>query len=204
MADSKDMDKDKLADALARLANGLHPPDETDTRSASGLGHLSSPEEWPKSDRPLTPGGKDVPKPRGVPQPPQPPRSRPAMPQLSSADPAQPGAAAEGPLLEDDDAVIVPAPSPDVFLRKHPVSAPQRHAPLMGSLALRRTLIPILLTAGLILPTLATLWFTTEEESPFRRPGVGLPITFVIVGVLLLGTAVVNMLQVKHQMAAQR
>jgi hypothetical protein len=69
---------------------------------------------------------------------------------------------------------------------------------------LRRTLIPIMLTAGVMLPALGGLWFLTDTTSPFRRAGEWVPITLMATGVMLLVTGLLNALHVKHLLAAQR
>jgi hypothetical protein len=39
-------------------------------------------------------------------------------------------------------------------------------------LELKRTLIPILLSGGIMLVVIGGLWFTTEADSPFRDSGI--------------------------------
>jgi hypothetical protein len=68
---------------------------------------------------------------------------------------------------------------------------------------LRRTLIPIMLTAGVMLPALGGLWFTTDTTSPFRRSGEWVPFTLIGVGVLLLAVGLANAFHVRHQLRAQ-
>jgi hypothetical protein len=69
---------------------------------------------------------------------------------------------------------------------------------------LRRTLIPIMLTAGLMLPTLGALWFMTDTTSPFRRVGDWVPFVLIGAGVMLLLLGLVNALHVRHLLQAQR
>jgi hypothetical protein len=103
---------------------------------------------------------------------------------------------------DDDDAVIVPAPSVDAFIPK-PASPTLRTA-APPSLFLRRTLIPILLTAGVMLPVLGGLWFTTEIDSPFRDAGIWVPCTLIIVGIALLALGLLNAIHVKDRLEATK
>src|SRR5262245_3163132 len=161
MSDSDEKEKAKLAEALRRMAAQASPP---------------MPMEPPVSHRPLTPGPNSGAAPKPVPPAPEPAKTRPLAPSRSAR-------AADSISIEqsdaDDDAVIVPAPTPDVFLPRHPAPAPARPS-VLQSMFLRRTLVPIMLTAGLMLPTLGALWFMTDTTSPFRRAGEWVP--FVLIG----------------------
>ncbi|HEY7087512.1 MAG TPA: hypothetical protein VH518_05440 [Tepidisphaeraceae bacterium] len=190
-----DQRKKDLAAALQRMA-GQTPP-ATEPKKPEKRASASSRPAAPRlaSQRPAAPGS--APPPRPVPPPPQVHR-RPVIPIIGSAG-AHVLDEAPTPLIEDDDIVIVPAPTPDVFLpRQRP--APPPRASLLASMRLRRTLIPILLTSGVMLPTLGILWFMTDEESPFRRVGMGVPVTLIVVGAVLLLLGLVNAFQVKHQL----
>jgi hypothetical protein len=102
-------------------------------------------------------------------------------------------------VVDDDDAVIVPAPSPEVFVhRPAPPRAPR--LPLYARMGFRRTIIPILLTMGVALPACAAWWCTLDEDSPLKLLGLRFPITLAVVGVVLLALGIVNVIQVKHQL----
>jgi hypothetical protein len=196
--------KEDLAAALERLAGGPVPPADGGAGDPAHRQASSSRPAVPRlsSNRPLAPGssaGAAAPL-QPVAPPPQPQRSRPVIPTTRKGAPIpNEPTLVPTPLVDDDDAVIVPAPTPDVFLPKHHPAPPAR-ARLLASLALRRTLIPILLTSGLMLPALGIMWFMTGEESPFRKPGLGMPVTLITVGVVLLILGLVNALYVKHQL----
>lgn len=106
-------------------------------------------------------------------------------------------------ILDDDDSVIVPAPSPQALL---PGTARRwtqdRNA--LRSLFFRRTMIPILLTCGLMLPSLGILWFMADVDSVVRRSGLWLPLTLIAMGAILLLLGVINMAQVRHLMDESR
>jgi len=185
MSDSDEKEKAKLADALRRMAAQASPP---------------KPLEPPVSHRPRTPGPDSGASPRPVPPAPEPAKTRPLAPSRSArpADLTSPEQSDA-----DDDAVIVPAPTPDMFLPKRPAPAPARPS-LLQSMFLRRTLIPIMLTAGLMLITLGALWFMTDTTSPFRRPGEWVPFVLIAAGVMLLLLGLVNALHVRHLLQARR
>jgi uncharacterized membrane protein YidH (DUF202 family) len=90
-----------------------------------------------------------------------------------------------------------------VFLpKRRPVPESPRKR-VLQSMYLRRTLIPIMLTAGVMLPTLGGLWFTTDTTSAFRGTGEWVPFTLIGVGVLLLVLGLVNAFHVRHQLQTQ-
>ena len=133
----------------------------------------------------------------GVPPPARPTAiPRPAAPSA----PRTPAAAPEPqPIVYDDDAVIVPAPDASVFLhaRKNPTQ-PRAKASFGQSLSFRRTVIPMLLTGGVILIGLGVLRFI------WGGPLAGLPPWVVgllfFIGLLLWGLAGANMVVVRHML----
>jgi hypothetical protein len=95
--------------------------------------------------------------------------------------------------------VIVPAPDASVFFHK-PEAAPKPQGLAFGqSISFRQTLIPILLTGGLIMLGLGSLRFIWQSEN---NPLIALPLVLVIIlfvfGVGLWGLAVANMIVVKQ------
>ena len=101
--------------------------------------------------------------------------------------------------------MIVPAPDASVFFHK-PDYAAKQHAHAFGqSLRFRQTIIPILLTAGLIMIGLATLHFAWRSEN---NPMGGLPVWLLVLlfvfGAAMWVLAVTNMLVVKQQLDAQK
>ena len=140
------------------------------------------------------------------PQPP-PRKLRPAAPAPAPHDagldaPAEPGMQ----IVDDDDAVLIPDLAPERLASTSLYGATRTDSRAGGtrSLRFRRTMIPILLTCGLIFPTLAALWFATGPEHVVRRTGMWLPVTLVVLGAVFLLLAVINMIQVRHLIAQRR
>ena len=123
--------------------------------------------------------------------------ARPAAPVIASQSASEPQAQ----VIDDDDRVIVPAPTADVFLH-HGTGASARRPPARR-LSLRRTLIPILLTAGLILFALGLLRFLWTENNPLAGLQPWLVAIMFVFALVLWGLAAVNMLAVKHQLTTK-
>jgi hypothetical protein len=123
-------------------------------------------------------------------------RVRPAVPERSPGS-VDPYTSSEG-KNADDDAVIVPAPGMDAFVRhrRTPLPAPGANQ----AVQFRRTLVPILLTLGLMLPALAGLWFMADDGSPFKLVGRWLPFALLGLGAVLLSLGLVNIMVLKHQL----
>ena len=107
-------------------------------------------------------------------------------------------------IVEDDDAVMIPELSPERLgsASRYDASKPKPRDAARG-VFFRRTMIPMLLTCGLMLPALAALWFATEDDHVVRGTGIWLPVTFIVLGAIFLLLAVVNMAQVKHMMGSR-
>jgi hypothetical protein len=108
--------------------------------------------------------------------------------------------------VDDDDAVIVPAPDESVFLHKPDYASNKpKPVPFGQSLGARQTFIPILLTGGFIMAAMGVLHFVWHAEN---NPMGGLPVWLVallfFLGLVLWGTAFANMMAVKHIVEAQR
>ena len=96
----------------------------------------------------------------------------------------------------EDDLLAAPAPDPSVF-------APRRSTrDLIAERRIhnRRTLIPILLTCGVLMPAVGSLKWLMGPESPFASWSIWAPVALGACGAVLLTLAVANMLQVKHLM----
>jgi hypothetical protein len=124
---------------------------------------------------------------------------------MSPAIPADPSdiSSSLANVIDDDDAVIVPAPTADVFAH-HPAPVRAPRTPFYARLSFRRTIIPILLTMGVALPGCAVWWLSQDEDSPARALGLKFPLTFALVGLVLLALGIVNMLHVRHDMEQRR
>lgn len=89
------------------------------------------------------------------------------------------------------------APKPATPAR---AAAPVLHA---KHLELKRTLIPILLTLGGLLPLLGALSLALGDESPLADQFL-IPVLMLVLGALILASAIFTMLQVRHAMRSAR
>jgi hypothetical protein len=194
------IDFDIVNDEPSDLPSDLIPVDPP----LSGAAAPSLPPPKPSSapppqQRPAATGKPGPSQPRGARRT-APPRQRPSVPQVSSPGESPPPA----PFVhEDDDIVPVPAPSMQALVSLAANDAARTRI-LARSIFFRRTIIPVLLTVGLMLPILSLLWLGTGLDSPLRRIGAWLPITLAILGAVLLVLAVLNMAQVKHAIEESR
>ena len=219
MADPKKkrQEKDELARELERLAKGKAPPAPPDEADHLSIDAVLSDEQMGKPQRPKTPTARPTPSagPRTSKSAPSHARpDRPAVPVIRAEEPDGTTEPLSGefifapepaPMSDEDDAVAVPAPTPDVFNRTTSGAAvPLRpnQAGTRRSLSMRRTVVPILLTNGVMLPVLGALWFATEDDSPFRIPGIALPISLIGVGLVLLALGIANALALRHLLRA--
>src|SRR4051794_5253929 len=95
-----------------------------------------------------------------------------------------------------DDMMAAPAPDASVF-------APRRSTrDLVAERRIhsRRTLIPILLTCGLLMPAVGALKWLRGPEAPFATWPIWAPLVLVGCGIVLLLLAVANMMQVRQLM----
>jgi type IV secretory pathway VirB10-like protein len=109
--------------------------------------------------------------------------------------------------VDDDDSVIVPAPEASVFMpRAKPTTSAEVRAAIARrkSLNLRRTLIPILLTLGVITLVFGSMKFFSGPDSMLANIPGYMPIILLIAAAVLLVLAVFNMLSVKVQLDAER
>jgi len=98
-----------------------------------------------------------------------------------------------------DDIVAAPAPDASVFAPRRPT----RDLVADRQIHNRRTLIPILLTCGVLMPAVGALKWVRGPESPFSAWPVWAPIALGACGVVLLLLAVANMMQVRQMMRAR-
>ena len=103
-------------------------------------------------------------------------------------------------IIDDDDAVIVPAPEPEVFA-PHAPKTPTGPGGIR-SLAFRRTVIPIVLTCGVLLIGIGLLRWLGGPDSVFAETSIPLSAALCGTGCFLLLVAVLNMLQVRGELAA--
>jgi hypothetical protein len=207
---------DEVAERLRALSAGEHAEVPSPPSSAFDQVDFAAPPPAPRVARPAVPPGSTSPPPATPPSPtparrklkstpaakPKPPKpARPEQPTPASDLPPEPPTSySTMPLIgadEDDDQVMVPAPPAQHLGPRGPLlDAPRSHH--ARSLLFRRTMIPILLTFGLMLPTLGILWFTSDPASTVRASGLWLPVTLIVLGAIMLLLAIINMAQVKH------
>lgn len=140
-------------------------------------------------------------------------KPRPAAPVLAPVKPIEPPATDDNTgvfdqadsttIIDDDDAVIVPAPDASVF-QHHPKNTAGARAKKAArtSLALRQTLIPILLTCSLVLFASASMRMFVGPDSTLANPPIWMTACLAGGGVVLLAFAVLNVISVKKQMDA--
>jgi hypothetical protein len=104
-------------------------------------------------------------------------------------------------VVEDDDTLNLPAPPPEAFAPRPPKPRPKREL-VSRTVAFKQTLIPVLLTQGVLLPGIGAYLLSLGEESPL----VGhawIPLSLLVIGAVLLLFAALTMLQVKAQLAQE-
>jgi hypothetical protein len=184
-------DKHDIADALARMADGVDKPQrpvqppgasEPPLASAAPIPTASAKQKPARPDRPDRPVGP---------------------PSIASDDDSADVGSEYDPneIIDDGDAVIVPAPEPEVFAPHAPAKKPAKSVGVPNSLAFRRTIIPILLTCGVLLFGIGLLKWIGGADSLFSDMATALSATLCGAGAFLLLVAVLNMLQVKAEMA---
>jgi hypothetical protein len=188
-------------------APGL-PPGATKKKPSSTARAVTPPPRQTSHQVPrsIAPQRPSVPKPNrptepSISQPPAPPRAAtPTAPVAQSGSEDISSSLAN--VIDDGDAVIVPAPTPDVLAHR---PAPKRikRDPIYTKLSFRQTLIPILLTMGVALPGCAVWWLFLDPDSPLKSATVWFPITLAVIGLVLLALGVMNMLFVKHYLQQQ-
>jgi hypothetical protein len=102
------------------------------------------------------------------------------------------------PDLFDDDETIAAAPDASAFAPR--TSQKAAHGPIYANLFFRRTIIPILLTCGLMLPIIG-IWSLLDPNSPIAAIGKGPETALIAVGIVLLGLGIVNALHVRQILA---
>ncbi len=175
-------DKDELADALARLAGGEVAPSEQEPPAPSEAVSRSA---SIKPQRTAVPAEAFAPPP--MPEPFQAP---------TPADQLGSQLSDETIVADDDDAVMVPAFEADP-LAPRPVAI--QRAAVYQTLEFRRTLIPVLLTCGMVLIVFSFGRHLLGQDSPLNDLPTWLAPVLLLTGTILLVLAVLNMLSVKRR-----
>jgi hypothetical protein len=104
------------------------------------------------------------------------------------------------PLEEADEILMTPAPGEETVESSSRQFLPirQNRPPLYQTMTFRQTIIPVLLTCGVLTLATSSLKFAAGPDSIFSDLPLWLPITLLLAGVILLLLAVLNMLAVKH------
>lgn len=193
----QERDKEELADALSRMASG----DDADVNDSADVAQSGAAEATPpvtplfraaqpSQTSPSTPhhvpAQAIVSKPQAQSRPAAPP-IRPAMPNLTPPAPVR------------DQTADVPATA-----SSHSSARRNAPPPLYRRLSFRQTLIPILLTLGVLLPVLGMLPFVVSADSPLAAVQSGVAATFIVIGLAMLGLAIVNVIQVRHQLLSSK
>lgn len=200
MADRK---KDEMAAALDAMMAGGAPADDdvvsehhdSDTDQAADASAVSA-------DRPATPAQPAA-------EPPQPATQRPDRPAAARpAAPSRPAATAR-PASPERAAAPSTATSrrpatPDVRSPARPAARqPAGPEPIFARLSFRQTIIPPLLTGGLLMIILGVLRFVAPSDSPFAFIPLWVSIMVLVLGALLIAVGALNMYQVRRQLSEQ-
>jgi hypothetical protein len=131
---------------------------------------------------------------------------RPAAPD-ASASALAPAPADEGEFTTDDENVPVnldEGPAPPVDYRgpatSKPIARPQR-TPLFKTLGFRRTVIPVMLTLGIMMIVMGAARWVVDEEAPLTRMPPWVTAVLFAAGALMLVLGVANMLMVRGELA---
>lgn len=167
--------KDDAAESLKPKAGKATPP---------------IPANVPDTDTPLA----------AVPSASPPRRLRPAVPVIAQPTHSEPSYTTSVPAAPDDD--IIPMPLDALPSQRRATSAPVRK-PVPQSLNFRRTLVPILLTLGVLLPALGGFWFFTDDDSPFKLLHIAVPVGLIFLGALMFVLGIFNAMHLGHLLKAK-
>jgi hypothetical protein len=120
-------------------------------------------------------------------------------------EPAEDVEPVEQPATEDDEVI----PEVEMEALSTPIvnwsSATEHHRiPLYQTMQFRQTIIPILLTCGMLTLVLASLKTLLGADSLFSDLPGWVPVALFIAGVVLLFLAIINMFAVKEQLIASK
>jgi hypothetical protein len=101
-------------------------------------------------------------------------------------------------VVEDDDTLNLPAPSPEMLAHR-PLQPRAKGELISRTVGFKQTLIPILLTLGVMMAGIAAWSFVLGEESPVAA-AAWIPMAVLGIGALMLVLAVITMLQVRSQL----
>jgi hypothetical protein len=130
---------------------------------------------------------------------------RPAIAPAGAAIPAAPVAVPEPDpepeaIIDDDEDTIAAAPDASAFAPRAHVAKPA-HTAIYANLFFRRTIIPILLTCGVMLPAIG-VWSMLDHNAPLAAIGTAVEVFLIVTGAILLALGVINALHVRHILEA--
>jgi hypothetical protein len=200
---------------------------ESDTNEPAGITGSADAGSGARRARPALPPGAKPPPPPVVKQPeiieepaaavrisPTKPRAkssapvRPAAPQRPAVPPpiavpqtpVQEAQPEDNFVVEAEDAVIMP--EMPVEAMGHPVHhAARERSRYLRSIGVRRTIIPVLLTLGVMLLAASTVRYFVSEDAPLSALPPWSSIAGYIIGGMLLFVAALNILQVRSELA---
>lgn len=211
-----DRNKDDIAAALHGLSGGADAHAEHfDEARVEHDAHSPSEAAPPSPQRPAVPNTRppapsqvrDVPPLAPAPAGPaasSSARSRPASP----LRPAAPTAAdPQLPEPEEDDPAGAPFtydPSAAATVGSRspakPVARPRR-TPMFKSLGFRRTIIPVMLSSGVMMIVMAAAKLVVDEEAPLARLPGWISLVLVVTGLIMLALGAANMMMVRTELA---
>ncbi len=108
-------------------------------------------------------------------------------------------------VVEDDDSVIVPAPPMEALGHQHlEYARPHVRVPTFKSMSIRRTLIPVLLTSGVMISLFGIVKFVVPEEAALSMLPPWMCLIAICMGLALASLGVLNMLLVRQQLISQQ
>jgi hypothetical protein len=102
-------------------------------------------------------------------------------------------------VVEDDDTLNLPAPSPEMLAHR-PLPPRAKGELISRTVGFKQTLIPILLTMGVLMAGIAAWSFALGDESPVAA-AAWIPMAVLGIAAVMLILAVITMFQVRSQLS---
>ena len=109
-------------------------------------------------------------------------------------------------MLDDDDAVIVPAPPIEYLGHTHPHHPPVRAGgpqPAFYAIEHRRTIIPVLFTIGISMFAFGAARYVVSPDSPLGLQGAWFSFVLFGFGLVCLAACAVSVMQLQQVLAKQ-
>jgi hypothetical protein len=110
------------------------------------------------------------------------------------------------PAIDDDDAVIVPAPPVEYLGHTHhhpPARAGAGRQPSFYAVEYRRTIIPILFTTGIMMIVFGAARYFVDPDSPLGLQGIWFPLFLFGFGAVSLAACAISVLQLRQVLAKE-